>query len=991
MNFAQGLDTKTDPWQVKAGKFLSLVNSVFTKGNLLEKRNSFVPLTSLPEGANPSTLTTYKDNLIALGDDLFSFSQASGQWEDKGFLKQVSLSTTSLVRSAYSQTVCDSAVSDNALVCVAFLDGDGVWKYRVLNSNGGETLINSTSLPSGSIMARTFVLGRYFIITFLRDITGTEHLQYIAIPMTDLNSPSAAVNVSSQVSGTSAGYDGFVANNSLYMAWDGSDGGGAIRITYLDSTLTLHSTVVKAGHTATLMSVTADITTPTPTIWVTAYAANNAYSYALTPQLVSISGPNHTITTETVTEITSTAQNGSLELFYEVSNNYSFAAIRTDYIRKNSCTSAGVVGTASFVSRSVGLASKAALVDGISYFLTAQSSVYQPSYFFMDQSGNVIGRLAYSNGAGYASTQVLPSITMINEEFFLSYLIKDLVQPVNKKTSAGFQTQIYTQTGVNLAGWNFALKNRSTVETAGTLISSGGFPWMYDGVKPVELGFNLWPENIKATPDAIAGSMGPGTYNYQVTYEWTDGQGNVHRSAPSVPLEVILTTQTEVVLDIPTLRLTYKTSPNAVRIVVYRWSAAQQVFYQVTSVSSPLINNPAVDSVSYTDTQSDAQILGNEILYTTGGVVENIAPPATDALALYKNRLFLIDAEDKNLLWFSKQLIENVPVEMSDLFTDFISPTSGAQGSTGDMQALAPMDDKLVIFKPSAIYYITGTGPDNTGSQNDFSDAVFITSTIGTSLQESICFIPQGLTFQTKKGIWLLGRDLSSVYVGASVELFNDSVVTSAVSLPTQNQARYTFDPALSSTLYLNSHTVLNSDGVVMQESEDSHTDGLLGTMLQYNYFYDQWGTFDVSSRPTLLSFETAWINLAGLQGFERLYEFYLLGKFLSPHKLQMSISYNYNDSPSQTVLITPTNYASVYGQDHQYGSEGPYGGPGNVMTWRVFATIQKCTSFKISLQEVFDDSYSTVPGAGFTLSGIDMVLGAKSQFPRLRAGNQIG
>ena len=39
INFAQGVDTKTDPKQVAIGKFLSMENSVFKVGQRLTKRN----------------------------------------------------------------------------------------------------------------------------------------------------------------------------------------------------------------------------------------------------------------------------------------------------------------------------------------------------------------------------------------------------------------------------------------------------------------------------------------------------------------------------------------------------------------------------------------------------------------------------------------------------------------------------------------------------------------------------------------------------------------------------------------------------------------------------------------------------------------------------------------------------------------------------------------------------------------------------------------
>ncbi len=479
-------------------------------------------------------------------------------------------------------------------------------------------------------------------------------------------------------------------------------------------------------------------------------------------------------------------------------------------------------------------------------------------------------------------------------------------------------------------------------------------------------------------------------YFYQAVYEWTDNQGNIHRSAPSIPVSVTTTGSTSFnQINVPTLRLTYKTA-NPVKIAIYRWSTAQENYYQVTSIASPLLNNPLIDSVSYVDTLSDAQILGNSLIYTTGGVIENIGAPATAITTLFKSRLFLVDSEDKNLLWFSKQVIEAVPVEMSDLFTKYIAPTTSAQGATGPITALSAMDDKLIIFKKDAIYYITGTGPDNTGSNDDFSEPVFITSTVGCANPLSIVFSPRGLMFQSDKGIWLLGRDLSTSYIGADVEQFNASVVQSAVNVPATNQVRFTlstgetlmFDyyysqwatfigvPAISSTLFQGFHTYINSFGQVYQESPGTYLDG---------------------SRPVLMSFTTSWINTAGLQGFMRAYQLYLLGVYYSPHKLNVSVAYDYNPSPTQTSVIIPKNYAAPWGGEQLWGSGSAWGGPGNIEQWRVFLAHQKCESLQISVTETYDASIGAAAGAGFTLSGMNLVVGMKSGYPRLSAAKQVG
>jgi hypothetical protein len=484
-------------------------------------------------------------------------------------------------------------------------------------------------------------------------------------------------------------------------------------------------------------------------------------------------------------------------------------------------------------------------------------------------------------------------------------------QKVNKNTNipAGSQTAgIYSQTGINLATFELGTQGLDTAEIGSDLHISGGFLWMYDGYLPVEHNFFLYPDNVEATPSATGGAMAAQIYYYQATYEWADNQGNVFRSAPSIPItttvvagtpitftstfaanansitvssvadlalgqvitdnttpgniqagtyitsinglviglslpttaastgtETLQTTQTgSVVVDIPTLRLTYKIA-SPVKIVLYRWSVQQEVYYQVTSLALPTLNSTIIDSISFTDTLADSTILGNNIIYTTGGVVEDINAPASNLMTLFDTRLWLVDAEDRNLLWYSKQVIEATPVEMSDLLTVYIPPTTAAQGSTGPITALSVMDDKLIIFKENAIYYINGAGPDNTGGNSQYSQAIFITASVGCANQQSITMTQQGLMFQSNKGIWLLGRDLSTSYIGAPVESFNSALVNSACSVPETNQVRFTMNsgvtlmydyyyqqwgtfvnvPAISSVIYQSLHTYINSSGDV--------------------------------------------------------------------------------------------------------------------------------------------------------------------------------
>ena len=1064
INFVQGLDLKTDPLQVPFGRFIRLKNTIFQKVGRLQKRNGFESLPTLPD-ATTTFLTTFNGNLTAIGNTINILADGSQTWINKSLLYPIELTTLPLVRVNTNQTQCDAAVAINNLICTVYTNvsnGVTTYNYVIADSITGQNIVAPTTLTNGSGSPRVFVLGNYFVIVFTATIAGNPRLQYVAVNYYSLVA-TAATDISTQYTPVSTvAFDGFVANNYLYVAWNGSDAGGAIRVSRLDTALNQYSTVVFTGYAATFMSVCADLTTSTANVYVTFSNGSTLRTLIVNEILVTVLSPTSLSPTGTIANVTSTANNGSVTVFYEVANTYAYdTSIKTNFIRKVSMTQAGVVGSTTIIQRSVGLASKSFLVDQTIYMLQCYVSNYQPTYFLSDSSGNILAKLAYSNGDGYF-TLGLPSATVFSNVIYLPYLFRTLIQPVNKSQGAGSAGQgIYAETGVNLVTFTLGVSNNASAEIANTLNLTGGFMWQYDGLQSVENNFFLWPDNIEIKGNSSTGSMTAQQYYYIALYEWADANGNIQRSAPSIPTTYTILTPspgtfpgtlasgspivtgisntttlnlqagqsitgthipagtyilsvdslTQITMSanatatqvnenitptvlkslniyVPTLRLTYKTL-TAPKIVLYRWSTAQQTYYQVTSITAPTVSSKTVDYVTIADSQSDAQIVGNSILYTTGGVVENISPPAPYTMTLYRQRLFLVDAENPNTLWYSKQIIENTPVEMSDLFTIYVAPTQGSQGSSGDIRVLAPMDDKLIIFKHDAIYYIIGNGPDNTGTNDDFSEPIFITSTVGCDNQQSVVFIPEGIMFQSDKGIWLLSRDLQTLYIGAPVEDFNSQTVLSSVNVPGTNQVRFTLDngivlmydyffkqwgtfegvPAISSTLYQGLHTFVNQFGQVYQESPNTYLDG---------------------NTPVTMGFTTGQLNMAGLQGFERAYFFNFIGRYISPHKLQVRVAYNYGSDDQQSI-INPTNYNGTYGDDPLYGSTFVYGGNPTLEQWRIFFQKQTTASFQISVDEIFDPQFGTVAGEGLTISGINVIYGIRGNYARLPAAQSVG
>ena len=195
ISFAKGVDTKTDPWRVPVGNFLSLENMIFTTGMRLTKRNGYGSLTTLPELA--TYLTTFNGNLTAVGTSLQAYSQGTMEWFNKGTLQPLKLEVLPLIRSNTNQSQLDTAISSTGLVCTVYTDQTPTslstprYMYAIADSTTGQNIIEPIPIPvsSGTVTGspRVFILGAYFVIVFTNDISGVFDLQYISVSINNPN------------------------------------------------------------------------------------------------------------------------------------------------------------------------------------------------------------------------------------------------------------------------------------------------------------------------------------------------------------------------------------------------------------------------------------------------------------------------------------------------------------------------------------------------------------------------------------------------------------------------------------------------------------------------------------------------------------------------------------------------------------------------------------------------------------------------------------
>lgn len=1059
IDFAQGQDNKTDPYQIPIGKFGTLNNTVFDKVKRLTKRNGFGAF-----GTSPSNTakygTTFKNDLIAIGTNLKSYSSANTTWYNKGNYQAIDLSVTNCVRNAYNQSQCDAAIASNGLSCIVYTNLTNrtviSYNYTILDSTTGEVLVGETALAgtSGAVTGtpRVFLLGSYFIVVYSVTISAVEHLQYIAINTSTLAVTGPTDITSSYTSASTVAWDGVVAGTKLFLAWNGASASG-IKMASIDTSLVLSSIVnPDSAHTATIVGVTAD-TSVSPNIIYVGYSTGTG----TTARVLTVNASLTTVLSATALTGITLDLNAALyatgnvcTVYGEISDPKTYdTTIPNSYIKKQTITNAGSQSAGSVVAYQVGLASKLFLNNSQICVVAAFQSTYQNSYFVLNASGQVISRIAYTNGGGYLPNG-LPSVTLTTSGFSFPYLFKDQIQSVNKTpTAAGAlgAPGFYTQTGINLGNFNTLTPKIRSIEMADALNVTGGFLTEYDGSVLNESNFFVWPEPILNADGTYKGisqssvstsanvtttigsnlvtinsggpvptiigmtisdsgtnipagtflkSSGPSTgtfymsqnalhtatfsatiaaavsaqqYYYIFIYQWTDNQGNIFRSAPSNPVGIVSSGATqEINIKAPNLPLTYKIS-SPVELLGYRWSQAQQSFFQLPPITAFAINDTTAQATTFLDASADSSIVGNPLLYTTGGVIENIAPPATDVVIPFDNRAWLLDAENRNLFWYTKEVVPTVPLEFSDLLTYYVSPTVGGQGNVGPVTAAFPLDDKLIIFSKTSIRYVNGVGPDSTGNNSQYSQPIFITSPVGCDNQDSICQTPEGLMFQSAgKGIWLLRRDLSVAYIGADVEENNSAVITSACTIPETNQVRFSLNTgdmlmfdyfvkqwgvfpdvdAVSSTIYNDQHTIISSANAIFKETPGVYLDG---------------------STPVAISFTTAWMQLGGLRGYQRAYFFYFLGTYLSAHRLRADIYFDYSPTIYNSSTFTPVNSTA----------DTP-------LNERIFMKKMRCKAFKVGVTELISTA-----GAGLTLSGMNMMIGFKKPFATSTAATQTG
>ncbi len=473
-------------------------------------------------------------------------------------------------------------------------------------------------------------------------------------------------------------------------------------------------------------------------------------------------------------------------------------------------------------------------------------------------------------------------------------------------------------TSVELVTMDFAYPNQNqNNEYGSSSVLSTGVPSVFDGQIVSDIGYTQFPEYIAAFGTTVPGLLTPisGTFSYCAIYEWVTSSGEIVRSAPSAAGQVTLDGTIGNGMgrvQVPNLQLSSKfrstggsdlTFPQRLpKTIIYRTTDGGTVYYRLGDGSTgtrdpnpsdgPIISGSSENLTFHTgadvgvfdDLTPDNQLTSQEILYTQpntpGTALPRLCPPSTTCTVVHRNRVWLV-GDDGITVWYSGQFVDGEQPWFQDQFT-FQVPKGGP------ITALASMDGILYIFKRDYIFSVTGDGPADNGSGNDLSTPEEMDVECGCIEPRSIVVAPGGIFYQSAQGLYMLGRSRSVAYVGQNVEdlLRVHKVIHSACLVDKVGCIYWEATPDENSTnngvtiVYDYVHNQWMSDTKTIGES-NTPAPGQSAIVIDGRYYWvtpggvfnrESDGYFDAGKWVTA-ELTTAWAKLAGLQGYQRIWQ----------------------------------------------------------------------------------------------------------------------
>jgi hypothetical protein len=534
----------------------------------------------------------------------------------------------------------------------------------------------------------------------------------------------------------------------------------------------------------------------------------------------------------------------------------------------------------------------------------------------------------------------------------------------------------------------YALGSHQNDACQGAVAFSGAHVGWLDGQSIFELGFVQDPRIISVQQVVGSGSIPIGEYDVCACYEYQDGAGNLHRSAPSAPVRVsVAANNTRLTINIATTGLTGSLGGvrRPILIHVFRTLAGPSPdFFRLTSSSTALRNTTTTNTLSFLtgDTDAFVQSLGLGLLYTN---VERPArtPPPASAVLSHRGRLFLASAEDRGVVFYSK------PINGPGLAPEFADELSFIlPDAIGPVTALAALDAAVVAFTESQAYVISGEGRTATGGGGDFFVAKIPTEH-GCFNAASVAATQEAVFFQAGRGICAIGRDQTVRYIGAAVETIIGQTHRIIRSVTVDQRRRRVIWLSRSAQALAAQHllVVLDLDTQIWTTwrleqivtgqafAEDQHWVSTFGAAFGRSTpnQADLAASSDFGLDYIRTILETPWINVSGLVGHQRTRRWAIQANVPDPCVLIVDVMVDFNEASTQTFTIDLSDATRVEDRLNARISE--------------VIAVQRHSAIKLRFADVPIDAQ--VAGRGLSYAALMLEIAGMRGLAKTAAGNR--
>jgi hypothetical protein len=515
----------------------------------------------------------------------------------------------------------------------------------------------------------------------------------------------------------------------------------------------------------------------------------------------------------------------------------------------------------------------------------------------------------------------------------------------------------------------------------GASIIGGGYVVWYDGTQTFELGFAK-PPMVNATSQA-AGTIPNGTYTYSNLWQHVDAAGVLHRSLPSPGKQEVLadaggtTKVTLTAMSLPGSRRPYAD-------MTCQWfrAGADNIPKRVNRSADNIPNTySAKTTQTLTDDYIDARLYVSQ--YTVGGVLEAVAPEGARIPHVARERLWLGDFFRGDRIQYSKLVVPSTAGENA-IAPELYEALGRISGDGEAITGISDMDAATVVFTKNRIYLVAGYGPDPRGAGDDTSRLTEVMTDAGCIEPRSVVQGPDGVFFQTDRGIYLLTRSMEVTPIGEPVRTLMDtySVVTSAVVVTSERQVRFTVTNAAQ-----NDGRILVYDYRIgawfewlIQDSDPSTIVPIGGAFVDDTYYIagtdgkiryeDKTTWYDDSVTWVPMMVETGAIQPSGPLQWIGIYNICAMCEYKDDHNLSIVLFPNHDATSGGAKLWTNAQLLALTDPDDR-------------MHLLLKPTYPKVESMRVRITDATGGTPTN--GQGFEVHGVGIELQIFGGLPRLQ------